>query len=196
MRVRLAPTLLFLVSTLVACSLVTPNQLEVTIDGDQQNFNEGVSATGIAGANTYTVRITGSSDPIRNAIDDESSMSLTIDFDRAAFESLPRNAPLRVSGVTTLQPRNEETGAVEVTFEPGTGHEPAITGISLTRSCFCAPPETAIQQSFEGTVELRNLPGNQLEVSAQLTLVGQIPYSSTTSGSRTTLNARAEVDAP
>ncbi len=97
----LASALLLFISPLVACNLGS-QKFDVSIDGKPQEFNEGVTASGVTSGDTFELRVPGSSDPIKNAIDDESSLALTIQFDKAALDALPRDQALRIHGLTSL----------------------------------------------------------------------------------------------
>ncbi|MGA9520223.1 MAG: hypothetical protein WBV82_02090, partial [Myxococcaceae bacterium] len=170
-----------------------PQRFDVSIDGEPQEFNEGVTASGVTSGNTFELRVSGSSDPIKNAIDDESSLALAIQFDKAALDALPRDQPLRIHGLTSLHP-SDEGFAAGLAFEPGEGNTPAVTGVSLIRYCFCGPPNELIEQDWEGTFELHDLRDGRLEVRTSLTLIGRIPYANTRADSRTTIEALVQVD--
>ena len=191
MRFVLVPALLLFVTGCVEPSV----RFFVGIDEERQHFDDGVKAEGITQGGTFIVRITGSSDPIPRAIDDESAIVLELDLDRVGLGNLPRNQPIPVNGITSVTPR-DDSGDIPDSFTPREGHEPAITGLLLLRSCFCPPPQQALMQSFEGTLQLADLPDGKLEVALDLAMTGGIPYGKTASDTRTTIDARVEVEAP
>jgi hypothetical protein len=56
--------------------------------------------------------------------------------------------------------------------------------------------EQTLMQSVVGTLHLADVPEARLELALDLTMTGGIPHGKTASDTRTTIDARVEVDAP
>jgi len=155
---------------------------DVEINKEHQNFNAGVRTNLYSEADKFQVQITGSKDPLPQAVDDESSLVLTAEFDRAAFATMPRNVPLAIKGTTTFA-EGVDSGTInerrDITFQGATNHTNGIRRLWFVQSCFCARQPGTQTQQFDGTVTLINAGSDTVRFRFALQIRGHVPFRTT-----------------
>lgn len=165
-----------LLASLTGCG---PAPLDVVIDNTPMSFNRGTTSRATESSGTWHLTVTGSADPVANAVDDEYSLSLRIDLDDAMLATAPHGVPLTVHGVThfaapTTDPASPD-GSLATTYEAASDQSPVVRGLATIASCFCGRGGNETQ-SYTGTITLTAAEPNGLRVDFDLVLDGQIPF--------------------
>jgi hypothetical protein len=149
------------------------------VDNAPMSFNRGVTSRATESSGAWQLTVTGSADPVANAVDDEYSLSLRVDFDDAMLANAPHGVPLTVHGVTHFGAPSTDPvspdGSLPSTFEAASDHSSIVRGLATTASCFCGRGGNETQ-TYNGTITLTPAPPNGLRVEFDLTLDGQIPF--------------------
>lgn len=175
-------------------------RFDLDVDGTRQPFNSSVVATAEAIDNTLIVRVFARHDPIRSAVDDESSVVFEVRFDRAAFAALARGTPLPIDGTTTianagtLSHNTPPVDPAATTFVSGAGNTAAIRGVSLWRQCFCSRSPGADQQRYTGTVTITDVSPTRVGFQFALQAQGSIPFQTFAPSGTTTSAIRVNAD--
>ncbi|MCB9649289.1 MAG: hypothetical protein H6730_22210 [Deltaproteobacteria bacterium] len=112
------------------------NRVVITV-GDAPLDVDGVSLLARSSTSAVELRFSGSVDPIKEAVDDEYGIDLSIVLDRPALEALSAPADLVVAGSSAFS-GSATTGQLEVTWTPTAASSSVVQEVLVTRGCFCA----------------------------------------------------------
>ncbi|MCP3101696.1 hypothetical protein LZ198_22720 [Myxococcus sp. K15C18031901] len=90
----------------------------------------------------------GHNDPIPEAVDDETDITLILQLERSVLGAGPMT--LTLDGSVTVPPRH----ASNTTFVPGPTHTAGVRTAFASISLNCIPPEDAVTQEIRGTLVL------------------------------------------
>jgi hypothetical protein len=175
-----------------------PAPLDVVVDNTPMSFNRGVTWRANETSGTWQLTISGSADPVANAVDDEYSLTLRIGLDDAMRASAPRGVPLTVHGVAQFAAPSDTPagpdGAIASTYEAEADQSPLVRTLATTASCFCGRGGNETQ-TYSGTITLADAEPNAVRVQFDLTLDGQIPFR-TPAGQSSHVVLRGAASAP
>src|SRR5687767_9067236 len=126
MIVRHAPTLLATLVLFAACGKAGgpsgphggENTFDVILAGEEQDFDEIGLVLSSTSTSDLILSVTGSVDPLENAIDDEYSLQLEVRLDRALIAGLTFPATLSAAGTTRVPAGDFSLGVLDTAFEP------------------------------------------------------------------------------
>lgn len=149
------------------------NRFHVFIGEEKESFETvGLSAeeTGTA---TITLRLIGSADPQKNAVDDEYSLQLDIHLDRAALLAASAPSTLIAKGSADFAP-SEEFGPPLVEYEMDPTSSPIVKGLFFRRTCFCGDMDSG-HQTFDGTLDILAISPTEISGVLSIDLGGDVP---------------------
>jgi hypothetical protein len=147
------------------------NRFRVLRGDDKETF-EAVSLT-IAGTSTRTVtlQLSGSVDPIEQAIDDEYALHLDVEIDRAALAAASAPVSLTVKGTTTFSYPADDL-VLEHHMDPASSA--MLNGLFFRRSCFCLDAGSG-EQSYDGVIEVSALSEDEITGTLRIHVTGDVP---------------------
>jgi hypothetical protein len=150
------------------------NRFRVFIGEDKEAFDQVGLQLDKTGTATITLRLSGSVDPVKNAIDDEYSLHLDILLDRQALLAATAPATLTVKGNAEFTAADEAGLQAVVEYEMDPTSSPIVKGLFFRRSCFCAN-DGAGRQSFNGTIEILSVSATEISGTFAIELSGDVP---------------------
>lgn len=149
------------------------NRFRVFISQDKEPFDEVSLSVVDTSTETVTLRMSGSVDPIQNAADDEYSLQLAVDLDRAGLLAMSAPDTLVLKGTTKFTP-NQESGLEEVEYLPDASASQMLEGVFFRRSCFCADMDSG-EQSYDGTLQVDQIAEDEITGTLTVRLTGDVP---------------------
>lgn len=150
------------------------NRFRVFIGEVKEPFDDVELSIQPTSTGTVTLRLLGSVDPLKNAVDDEYSLLLQVHLDKAALLATSAPTSLTVKGSATFS-ANEEAGVPEiVTQEMDPTSSPVVKGVFFGRSCFCVDPDGG-EQTFDGTIQVDRISASEITGTLSIRLQGDVP---------------------
>ena len=150
------------------------NTLAITIDGREQDFDSVKLSLENMSATTLRLFMSGSADPYENAADDEYSILVDVELDRAELATLSTPADLAIAGVT-LFPDPETNEPVMMAHQRALESSPLIELASVRENCFCYFRGEGTQE-LRGNLHLDRIADGALMGRLDLVADGHIPY--------------------
>jgi hypothetical protein len=149
------------------------NKFSVIIADEKEPFDE-VDLELRTAAGVVTFDLSGSVDPLKDAIDDEYALHLSLELDKTALIAMSAPGDLKVKGRASFQP-SEEAGSRElVAYQNDASSSPLVKGIFFRKSCFCANQDSG-EQTFDGTMRVEQVSASEITGTLTIRLNGDAP---------------------
>ena len=150
------------------------NRFRVTIGEELEPFDEVDLEVQTTSTGTATIYLSGSVDPLKNAVDDEYSLQLQVDLDRAALVAMTPPESLEVKGTASFTPGETAGGFEVVDYEADPSSSGIVKRLFFRRSCFCADQSSG-EQSFDGTIQVTQVSDDEITGTLEIRLTGDVP---------------------
>jgi hypothetical protein len=167
---RRAPGLLLLL-TLAACDSFPPGSgtFRAQLGDSWRDFEQ--RETTLTQEAPRKLVACGTYDPIPTAMDDETSLCLSLELDLDRLEAAGDGAVLPLDGTGQFSNASSSEG---LTFVSEPGHSEAILRAWASMSCFAPPRGGALTQRVRGRLHLTHVRAESLSGRVELSLEGEL----------------------
>jgi hypothetical protein len=150
------------------------NRLSITVDEKKEPFDEVDLEVRSTRSGVVTLALSGSVDPLKDAIDDEYSLHLLVDLDKAALIAMAAPGDLALKGAAEFTAGAEAVAPEVITYTFDPSSSPIVKGVFFRRSCFCADQGSG-EQTFEGSIAVEQVSDTEITGTLTLRLQGDVP---------------------
>jgi hypothetical protein len=173
---RRAPVLLLLLS-LAACDIPPPSgsgTFRALLGDSLRDFEH--SETKLLQTTPRRLVACGTYDPLPNAIDDETSLCLSLELDLAQLEAAGDGAAFAIEGTAHF---SNAASPDSMVFAPEPGHsEAAIPRAWVSMSCYAPPRDDTLTQRFQGRLLLTRVTAESLSGRVEVSMEGELAGAS------------------